>query len=790
MTTEHPTMIDIPNAGSYNSFTEIEDRLNNSQLNMLMNVGWVIISSWINSPVPIDSSASVLCIYGISFRMGRANHRLIVTANVTVNAPENVVLNIDADEPGSVVKIVPSTSNEMWLTRLASIAGFGPGSGGSAGTTPAANPVSFSILGLDIEVSTHARQGGVPLPHDDIISISISNGGWHDDLVDDVCYCIYTFGFHRDVELDYGRKPVFIKAGTSSNAVKKTYEILNMLNPDFVNIHNGFGFDLKHIACHAAFLDGISDTFEKRRLGNTGTAIYWKLENGISFVDSMYDIDKYLRKDWPSISLASVASILELPPKLDADEMMVENSESYDVTDMLIYNARDSDLHAWVVKKMRTCERYFMLAGTSRSAIWDAIAGNTGQMMFCLQESVAMSLNFSLDLSKSSGVDEREFEGGFVLDPEPGCYKGVVVIDGNSLYGSIMSKLGIFIDRCTSSRSAHGLAARLDRDVEHVLEQVRVDDVVEHEDLILMRTNDTFLAVQRGPPTITNVLLDYLISGRKRAKAIKDSDRASALKLLTTSVFGAFGSRHGIISSKTCAEITTYAARYYLRQMVKATDSCGYRTLYGDTDSIFVWVKGANEVACMTAGVKVKDAIYALMSGTVFASVGADIKGNYQSIVISAKKKYEAVNWDGTLETKGLAIVKKDSLPIVRYVLSQTMSVLNSSDTDEWKTERLMRLVGKVMIALQSNKLPVSCQVTETKINAQPHIVYMDKNMKKKKILVGIGIRTSEVNKQWVATRIASAMNSVLVPIGMNTVSQLLFAYESRRRMTGSGKGT
>ncbi len=42
--------------------------------------------------------------------------------------------------------------------------------------------------------------------------------------------------------------------------------------------------------------------------------------------------------------------------------------------------------------------------------------------------------------------------------------------------------------------------------------------------------------------------------------------------------------------------------------------------------------------------------------------MGADIKGNYRLIVNSAKKKYEAVNWDGTLDTKELVMVKKDSL--------------------------------------------------------------------------------------------------------------------------------
>lgn len=783
MITPNPIVDSIPSLNKEVKLYEIKERLNNAGVNKLMSVGWVIISTWIDNPIAVPLDTDVAYVYGISFRMGRTNERLIVIADISVTRPRDVIPNVDSDEPGSAAKIVPSTSNELLLMRMASIAGFGSGSGGKPGRVPAPTPVAFSVVGLDIEVSTHARKGGVPLPHDDIISITISNGGWHDNSVEDVCFCVYTFGFHRDIELETGRKPVFVKAGTSAGAVMKTYEILNALSPDFVNVHNGFGFDLKHIATHSALSDELSHTFERRRLGNTATAVYWKLKNGISFVDSMYDIDKYLRKDWPSISLASVASRLDLPPKLDATEMMIENSESYDVTDMLVYNARDSDLHAWVIKKMRTCERYFMLAGTSRSTIWDAIAGNTGWMMFCFQQSTAMSIGSVLDLSGSANADERDFEGGFVLEPKPGCYKGVVVIDGNSLYGSIMSKLGIFIDRCASSRTRSGLGQKLGLDLDDVLERVEVGDVVEHENLILMRSQDAYMSVERGGPTMLSVIIDELISNRNKAKKSGQADRSWAYKLLLVSVYGAMGSKHGVISSKTCAEITTYAARYYLKAMIKVTQSCGYEVLYGDTDSIFVWVKGVSEISCMTAALKVKKSIYEHMNGTVFASVGADVKGNYSSIVISAKKKYEAVCWDGTLETKGLAIVKKDSLPIVRYVLSQVMAILNNDDGNEAKTETLMTLVGKVMNVLQSGRLSVSSQVTETKINAQPHIVYVDKNMKKRKILIGVGVKSSDVSKKWVATRIASAVDSVLVPVGMNSVPELLFAYESRRRM-------
>ena len=95
------------------------------------------------------------------------------------------------------------------------------------------------------------------------------------------------------------------------------------------------------------------------------------------------------------------------------------------------------------------------------------------------------------------------------------------------------------------------------------------------------------------------------------------------------------------------------------------------------------------------------------MSEIVFAFVGANVKGNYKSIVISIKKKYEVVSWDGSLKTKGLTIVKKDSLSIVRYTLSRATNILND-ETNELKIESLLALVDRVMNSLQFERLPVS----------------------------------------------------------------------------------
>lgn len=82
----------------------------------------------------------------------------------------------------------------------------------------------------------------------------------------------------------------------------------------------------------------------------------------------------------------------------------------------------------------------------------------------CLRRLPALSNNEMLDLGRNTSLaNDARFEGGYIVPPVPRCYKGimVIVIDGSSLYGSLISKLQIFVDRCTSAKSSLSLPSRL-----------------------------------------------------------------------------------------------------------------------------------------------------------------------------------------------------------------------------------------------------------------------------------------------------------------------------------------
>ncbi|XP_044715186.1 DNA polymerase family B domain-containing protein [Hirsutella rhossiliensis] len=657
-----------------------------TNLDELMDLGWVIISSWIEDESISKSWDNIIT--DVSFR--------------------EVVVNLDADDPGASPEIITNMRQSIQKLRAVSISGYSPLAPRGLGMTTVKEVPKLSIMGLDIEEFK------------------------------DKCYCLYAFGVCREIKWPDGRNAWVAKVSGNEEAVRETYKIINMLCPDFVNVHNGFNFDLRCLAASSALDPMIGPTFSERRLGNVGLGIFWRLDNGTMIVDSMYTAGTEPTSNWPSLSLAKMSERFDLPPKMDSGTMSIKVSDTVDVTDIVEYNARDADLHVWLPKNMLMCERLCTLAGVARSTMWDAIANNTAVMMFCLQQSEALKRGMILDLGRNTSVtDDAKYEGGFVVTPAPGCYEGVAMLDGNSLYGSVMKHLQIYVDRCVSAPTIEALRKKTAVHLPENVDEVETEKVVWNKEVIVMRTKRTYISVLQGEETLLGEMIGMLIQMRTSAK--KEASRyptdtiewrrwtvlGQCYKLLLVSVYGATGGKHSILSSRVCAEAITCAARYYVKNMISVSESSGCTVVYGDTDSIFPWVGGKTRDECDVAGMRLKELVDKSLIGTPFENVKADMKGNYKHMLITTRKKYSTVDWDGLVETKGMTPVKRDTLPIAKYVTKNVLAMINNTNPFETKKRNVTEFLGKVMTTINSDKLPANLQMLETKINCQPHYKYL-----------------------------------------------------------------
>lgn len=176
--------------------------------------------------------------------------------------------------------------------------------------------------------------------------------------------------------------------------------------------------------------------------------------------------------------------------------------------------------------------------------------------------------------TKALGLGQNSIRGYVVL-PTMGCYEGVIVIDGNSLYGSLMSQLQVFVDTCTSVTTARSLYTRTAVALPEAY-TMQIGDVVWNQHVIVMRSKNAYISVIQGQPTLLREIVPNLITMRADARANGNGVKDTAGQHLRRD-----GGQAQHPSSKTCA------ARFFLRNIIDLTETIGYRVIYGDTDSIF-----------------------------------------------------------------------------------------------------------------------------------------------------------------------------------------------------------
>jgi DNA polymerase-2 len=148
-----------------------------------------------------------------------------------------------------------------------------------------------------------------------------------------------------------------------------------------------------------------------------------------------------------------------------------------------------------------------------------------------------------------------------VLEPVPGLYTNVVVLDFKSLYPSLIRTFEI--DPLNLVRPEAGQVA---------------------EDAIVAPNGAAFARRK----ALLSEILDELMPRREEARRAGDSVKSHAIKILMNSFYGVLGTPACRFHDPRLANAITGFGRELLRWCQARIEAEGRRVLYGDTDSLFV----------------------------------------------------------------------------------------------------------------------------------------------------------------------------------------------------------
>ena len=167
--------------------------------------------------------------------------------------------------------------------------------------------------------------------------------------------------------------------------------------------------------------------------------------------------------------------------------------------------------------------------------------------------------------------------GGFVLDSMPGIYDHVLVLDFKSLYPSIIRTF--FIDPLGLALGVSG-------------ELSEADTVPGYLEARFARQGH-----------ILPQLIEQLWQQRDAAKASQDEPLSQAIKIIMNSFYGVLGTPGCRFFDARLASSITRRGHQILGRTRDYIEEAGHRVIYGDTDSVFVWIHEAKtDEQAMAAG--------------------------------------------------------------------------------------------------------------------------------------------------------------------------------------------
>ncbi|GAA6006501.1 hypothetical protein JCM10207_004954 [Rhodosporidiobolus poonsookiae] len=269
-----------------------------------------------------------------------------------------------------------------------------------------------------------------------------------------------------------------------------------------------------------------------------------------------------------------------------------------------------------------------------------------------------------------------------IQEPESAFYKGpLVVVDFQSLYPSVMIAYNLCYSTCL------GRVSDFKGEWKFGVSETELPDGLLHllkDDITISPNGMLFVKPHIRKSALAKMLADLLdtrVMVKASMKGLNDKGllkllnaRQLALKFLANVTYGYTSATFsGRMPAVEIADAIVQTGRETLekaREIVHANKAWGAKVVYGDTDSLFIYLPGKSKEDAFRIGYEIAD--------TVTAANPRPIKLKFEKVylpcVLLAKKryvgfKYETLNQkEPDLDAKGIETIRRDGIPATQKI--------------------------------------------------------------------------------------------------------------------------
>jgi DNA polymerase-2 len=289
----------------------------------------------------------------------------------------------------------------------------------------------------------------------------------------------------------------------------------------------------------------------------------------------------------------------------------------------------------------------------------------------------------------NEGFSDIKSPGGFVMDSRPGLYDSILVLDFKSLYPSIMRTFKI---------DPMGL----------------IEGLKQPEEAIAGFNGGCFDREKHCLPDLITILGEQ----RDQAKKEKNHHLAQAIKIIMSSFYGVLGSDGCRFFDMRLSSSITQRSHDIIQRSAQWIEAQGYDVIYGDTDSVFVWLKEKKtQQQADDIGKQLSADLNGWWQDTILGEhqleslLEIEYETHYQRFFMpsirgaetGSKKRYagtvQKILENGEIKTdtifKGLEAVRSDWTPLAREFQRQLFQRIFSEQTfQQWMKDEISDLMS------------------------------------------------------------------------------------------------